>query len=449
MNRDAQASLGTIDQFLEKVGEEEKAALGSDGSKATTEPGSQGGETEHPVKNVDDRTTQPADTGDRFAENSSDAKSDDTGQGAPAVDNTSEAKAKVGSAKQAGNDEGTAADDQLQIGTNVQATGDDPSNETSSTKSTKEDDGYEGASSHPARTDNDEIDGHKYAELSLEKLAELMQDAGNDLCATLAVSAPQVKQAEGNCPGCKCPKSECDCGMYGKSKEGGGSKCAADNAALAQQAGWDLAGILTGDMDKEAADRMVHETVVSIIKQASEDADNVIEYLTHYTRTKRAMEDDAMAGQAEAGGEAPPEAGGEMGGDPGAVPGAGAGGGAEDMAAALGGGAPPPEGEPDPEAVLALLAQLGLPPEEVLAAMQQEGAGGLEGGMGGMADAGGPPPPGAEGPPPGMDVAASDQGGQPTFQQKNAAIRGYLTELLTRSRAKEAQAQAAQAQTQA
>jgi hypothetical protein len=464
MDKTAQASLGTINEFLEKVGEEEKAALGSDGPTATSEPGSQGGETEHPVKNVDDRLEQPADTGDRFAENSSDAKSDDTGQGAPSVDNTSEAKAKVAGAKQAGNDEGAAADDQLQIGTNVQATGDDPSNETSSTKNTKEDDGYEGSSSHPARTDNDEIDGHKYARdlsgMSLEKLAGLMQDAGNDLCATIAVGADgQQKQAmktveseQGSthkvCPGCG--GAPCRCG----------DKEAAARAELAQQAGWDLAGLLTGDMDKQAADRMVHETISGIIKQASDDADNVIEYLTHYAQTKRAMEDDAMAGAAEA-----EEESGPMGGE-GPPPEAGGEGGEDAMAAALGGGAPPPDaggapGGEDPEALLQLLAQLGIPPEQLIQLLQQEGGaeggmaggmppgmggeGGMPPGMGGPEGAGGMPPgmggpEGAGGMPPGMEVAAGDNASQ---HQKNAAMRDYLIELLTRSRQKEAQAQAA------
>ena len=172
MATSAQRSINTIESFLQQIGGQIKSA------EAHTEPGSIGGETEHPVKDVDDKT-EVAQTGDRASENESDVKED---QGEAGVDSTPEAKAAAhvarllkGAATSGGQQAltpgnqtgkkmlrkkaeggaaatpGSAADDQLQIGTNKQPTGDDPANETGSAKGGKEDPGTD----HPARTDND------------------------------------------------------------------------------------------------------------------------------------------------------------------------------------------------------------------------------------------------------------------------------------------------------
>jgi hypothetical protein len=169
MATSAQSTLGTIEQFIGTVGARQKQA------EANTEPGSIGGATSHPVKNVDDRT-EPAKEGARSKENTTDVKED---QGKLSVESAPEATAKSAAALLAGfakkaegggavSTPGSAADDHLQIGTNVQPTGDDKSNETSSAKAGKEDPG----STHPARTDNTALDGHKYAgDDGLKKIA--------------------------------------------------------------------------------------------------------------------------------------------------------------------------------------------------------------------------------------------------------------------------------------
>ncbi len=133
MSTSARQSLGTIDAFLNHVG----ATMSKTASAPLSEAGSIGGETSHPVKSVDDRL-QKAKEGERSAENSKDVKDD---QGPPSVENAGENKSAAERslnllnrlAKTAGesaNPPGTAADDQLQIGTNKQPTGEDPANET-------------------------------------------------------------------------------------------------------------------------------------------------------------------------------------------------------------------------------------------------------------------------------------------------------------------------------
>jgi hypothetical protein len=440
----AQKGLATIDEFLSMVGGTEKAA-----ASPLSEPGSQGGETKHPVKNVDDRL-EVAKEGERSSENSSDVKED---QGAPSVDSTPEAKAATdsllsranrfaaGSQKRAEggavSNPGSAADDQLQIGTNKQPTGEDPKNETSSAKAGKEDPG----SKHPARTDNDALDGHKYANASLDELAQITKQAGDTLLATLAAMGQNTTPSRQTAHQPQQPAAK-QASHHDAEKE----------AWIAAQAGWEMASLVTGrGFDKKASDSLVHSTILSIVKQASDDAGRYI---------------NCHAGIKQAEGEEGPPAG--EGGPP---PGEGGGGEEDAMLAALGGGAdaggmpgggmggPPPgpggpggEGGGDDVAQLAqLLAQLGITPEELQAAMADEtgGEGGMPGGgpggpppgaggpppgmggppPGGMGGGGGPPPggPPGGGMPPGMEVAASDE-------MLKKATRDYIYELLKRSR---------------
>jgi hypothetical protein len=468
MNKSAQDSYDTIGEFLEEVPSVKSA-------EANTEAGGHEGGTSHPVKDVDDRT-EPADEGERSAENTSDVKSDDTGQGGASVDATPEASAKVGA------DEGTAAEDHQEATTNVQATGDDPANETNSAKPGKDDGGYEEGSSHPARTDNDELDGHKYARdlegMSLEKLGEAMQDLGNDICATIATSmndqtAGQTrKSAAEKCPGCDMPKSLCNCG----SKEGAAAP--APNAQLAQQFGYEMAGLITGNLDKEAGEKLVDDTLVDIIKEASASADRTADWLDH--QNKLAMEGDesdlenagnddgegdgpptANEGEEEAGDELAAMLGGEAGGAPGEEMGAGMGAG---MGAEMGGlppelaaaGGAPGAGGGDEEMLATVMEELGVTPQEFIAAMEAEAAGGLPGAGGAP---GGPPIPG--GAPGGMEVAASDRNASMRTHchsimkksasaplkgsdvQKAAAYSSYISEVVGRSRAKAAANRAA------
>lgn len=429
--------LATIDDFLAKVdGQSEKAA------EAYTEPGSQGGATEHPVKNVDDRT-EVAQEGSRSSENSSDVKED---QGEPAVDNTPEAK--PGSDQQDGV--------QVNIGTEQAATGEQPSVETSSTEAGKEDPG----SSHPARTDNDSLDGHKYSsDMSLEDIAVHLKKLGEDICSEWAAEAvgqePQPKQAENEK---QKPAQEPE-KAAGKQSQNSqeitetdklgwqiATKYAEFNGVdpeSAAAAGWELAGLLTGNFDKRAADSMVQHAVEETIFQAHEDAEKVAKYLEGFF--KGAEEGEEGGESPEEGGEtssAPPESEGRE------VPaGPPAEGGEGDLLAALGGGgapeAPPEMGgemggeEGDLEALAALLQELNLNPEELIALLGEEGGGepeapaappmGPEGDMGGGGPEGGMVPPEAMGAP--MEVSASDK-----KSEKKAQMMQMLRELAGRSR---------------
>ena len=429
MTNSAVASMGSIDRFLQEVGTTEKRA-----AEANTEPGSVGGATEHPVKDVDD-LTEDAKEGFRSAENESDVKAD---QGEASVENTPEnvaaKKAMDGKSEDASvNPPGTASEDQLQIGTKKEPTGQDPSVETSSVKGEKEDpasagDGSVGHSAHPARTNNSELDGFKYAEMKTNDLAKVASDMGNSLLAQLA----QADQAPAP------------------------AKVAGDTADVAGQAGWELAGLLSGDFDKQAADALVQSSLEEIIQTASDDAEKVAEFLHNYAAEKQAMgEMPAGVDPAMLGGEGEdPMMGGEpggdpmMGGDPGEDPMMG-GDPAADPAAMMGGEEMGGGEEGGLEQLAAVLESLGISPEELEAAMAaQGGMGGEE--MGGMPPEEGGMPPGAEGgmPPeaapddtagevPGMEVEAADKLRKQAAAKKGSAVkatRDYIQEVLERSR---------------
>ena len=139
-----------------------RSAAAEKRAEAHTEPGSVGGGTTHPVKDVDD-DTETATEGFRSQENSADVKAD---EGPASVDSTPEGvankkanarrKLAVDGKSESGdiNPPGTAASDQLQIGTKKEPTGEDPAVETSSAKAEKEDasGGRLGNTTHPART---------------------------------------------------------------------------------------------------------------------------------------------------------------------------------------------------------------------------------------------------------------------------------------------------------
>ncbi len=418
----AKKPFDTIETFLNQVGY--KAA------EANTEAGSIGGATTHPVKNVDDNT-EDAKEGARSSENTSDVKDD---QGKPSVDSTPEKKA----------DGETNPPANYGIGTKVAPTGEDPANETGKAKAKKDDPG----SSHPARTDNDELDGFKYASVnpetdSLEKVAEAVAALGNRICASIAAgdektaneAAPRGRQA---------------------APAAGSKQAAAVNSvdpAIAEQYGWGVAAMLSGSLDKQAADTLVVETLSGILKEGEDDAVRVISYLQN--RAKQAEEgmppggggggqmDPAMMAAMGGGGD-PAAAGGmppgaEGGGDPAA--------GGGDPAAGGGEG-----GKPDLQQVL---QALGISEEELIQAIQAEqaqgGGGGDPAAAGGDPAAGGMPPgaggmpPGGGAPggaPPGMEVAAGDKGGRRTTVPSKEAVANYVLETVGRSRAKKAAAAA-------
>jgi hypothetical protein len=438
MSNSAVQSMRSIDRFLQEVAATEKRA-----AEANSEPGSIGGATTHPVKDVDDRT-EDAQEGSRSAENTADVKAD---EGPASVDNTPENVAdKKAAAKRAYarkqavdgksedgaiNPPGTAEDDQLQIGTRKSTTGQDPAVETSSAKAEKEDStgGRLGNTTHPARTNNGELDGYKYAEMPLDQLAKVASDMGNNLLAQLANLQSKTAELVGG-------QKKLDMNSNGKldgsdfaamrnEEEDDEEKEAAD---LAGQAGWELAGLLSGNFDKKAADSLVHSTLEEIIKTASDDADKVAAFLASY--------EDELAKKAE--GEMPagvdPSAMGMGGAGPDVMPGSDPAAMGGDPAAA-GGGA----GGDEISQIVALLEQLGISPEELEAAMAAEGGQGEAGGAPAGGEPMGEPAPDKANEAPGMEVEASAKRhvAKQATAKKGAAnnlVRDYIQEILERSR---------------
>ena len=395
--------IDSIDRFLRAVGYSEKNA-----AEANTEPGSIGGATAHPVKDVDDYT-EDAVEGARSAENTKDVKDD---QGPASVENAKKAAARkrASARKWAAHDpNGSASDDQLQIGTKKQPTGEDPSVETSSVKAEKED----SETSHPASTDNSELDGNKYASMSTAVLYKLSNDLGTRVLISLTKKAEDEDEDE--------DEDEED-----EDEE-------KDGVDIAGQAGWELAGLLSGQFDKRAADALVYSTLTEIVKTANNDADKAAVYLYSYQNElrKQAEEDSnsqidpaalaAMSASTEGGG----------GGDDAALAQAlGGGGGDGDDAAlaqALGGGeAPEGEGGDDVEQLAEVLDQLGISPEELEAAMAAKDSEGAA-----------PPIPASAfaGDEPNMEVEAAYA--KQAAAKKGAAnknVRDYIQEVLERSR---------------
>lgn len=174
--------IDSIDRFLKAVGYSEKNA------EANTEAGSIGGDTTHPIKDVDD-STEDATEGFRSTENTADVKAD---QGPASVENAKKAAARKRASVRKRADEhdptGSASDDQMQIGTNKKPTGEDPSVETSSVKAEKEDTD----TTHPASTDNSELDGNKYASMSTAQLYKISNDLGNRVLVALTKFADKA-----------------------------------------------------------------------------------------------------------------------------------------------------------------------------------------------------------------------------------------------------------------
>jgi hypothetical protein len=416
MSTSLQNSINTIEQFLATVGGSVKRA------EANTEAGGYQSGTSHPVKDVDDRT-EVAQEGARSAENDKDVKED---QGAVGVNSAATAKSardilsglsryaamptyNVKRSESAVSTPGSAADDQLQIGTNKQPTGEDPANETNSAKAGKKD----SDSAHPARTDNESLDGHKFSYdnyTSLEKLASYMNDIGNELVAQIAHVAWTAKKAEDESThGYAHEKKET------KKQERLEHKEAVD-AELAQLVGRDLAGVIS---DKQATDAMVHSVLSDIVKAASLKADLLSEYhLAHSAELRKQAEADMLQeAVAQGGGGAPPGGMGGAGGAPG--------GNEAEMLASLGGMGAEGQGGGEggdemakAEQLIEALKQMGIPEEEIMALLQ----GGHGGDEGAEAGAGLPPAP-------------SEKMSSARTQRALAKMaESYLTEVFSRSK---------------
>ena len=162
--------VGTIESLLQAV-ETEKAA-------SHTEAGGYEGESSHPSTSVDD-SAQSASEGSRSSENSEDAKDANPEL---SVDAASD-----------GPTDGGQDSVTVDVGMKAKATGEDPSNETSGAGAGKDDPG----SDHPARTDNDSLDGEKYSNAmnELAFLAKQAEEIGSDICSMIATTTghPQAK----------------------------------------------------------------------------------------------------------------------------------------------------------------------------------------------------------------------------------------------------------------
>ena len=426
----AKESMNTIDKFIREVGAAEKSA-----AEAHSEPGSVGGATEHPVKDVDDYT-EVAEEGARSQENDEDVKKD---EGPASVDSqpiaspekSAEGKSEGGAMGDPVQSPGSAADDQVQVGTVKEPTGDDPPVETAGVKAEKED----VQSQHPARTDNSELDGLKYAEeqlqaMPLEELAKVASDLSNQILAELAVHDFRDDKEAGVYEGAE----DVDDDSSPEDSDDSDDKEASDQAAAA---GAELAGLLTGDLDKSAVDGMVQDTLEDVIKVAADDADRVAVFLANYSdelQKQAAAQEEALSKKAE--GELPvaPEAEAvaeeeiPAGGEEALV---------EDM---LGGAAEAPveapmEGAGELEELAAILDELGIAPEELEAAMAAEGGApampGIEEVASEVAEAGPAP---VEEEAAGLEVEASDKEAAAKKGNAMAGVRDYIQELIKRSK---------------
>jgi hypothetical protein len=292
------------------------------------------------------------------------------------------------------------------------ATGEDPSAETDSAKGGKDDPG----SSHPARTDNDSLDGHKYAS-NLEALNALCKKAealGEQICAYIATNANPTKRAEGSAAG----STNCQAGGIGvkdgpvttegkvEAKRDGAPTVTGNCGDKAAQAGYDLAGIFANldvaTQDKQAADRMVVDGLQQVIATAIRRAEKCAEfYAAHFDPRNQKLAEGEDSGKSDESERAKSDES-DSGGSSGAAP------------DASGGGAGP---TPEEEALLMKLLSggQGMGGDDALAGMAGgDGDADDLGGMGGDPSGGGMPPGGdpmGGGMPPGGDPSMG--GGMP------------------------------------
>lgn len=243
-----QASLvGTIDSLLETMG----AIPSTKSAEAYSEPGSQGGATTHPTKDVDD-SLQKATEGSQSATNEADVKKDQP----LGVD-----KAEAGAG-------GSQDDKQMNIGITSKPTGEDSAAETSSAKAGKDDPG----STHPARTDNDSLDGMKYASpvQRFRAFAKQAETKGNALVAAVAAASDNAVKAA-NKPAAKSAAAS--------TKAAPAAKAAEAKPAEAAQAGAALADDVTSDMDKQAAEAILIDAVAETVAVGEDAAMRYIDYM--------------------------------------------------------------------------------------------------------------------------------------------------------------------------
>ena len=339
-----------------------------------SDPGGYQGASTHPSTSVDN-DVQTAATGARASEYEADVKKQ---QGALAVDNTPEMS-----------QEGRQDDVQLNINTNVAATGEDPSAERDY-KGTKDDPG----TTHPAKTN----DGEKYSAVNFKEARAHCSNLGNDILANLINFGASNLGKQAEMPAflkekIEGKKEEAGKGSAGELK-GGQKKLDVDNDGkiegsdlkslragkeAAFSAGYELAATL--GLDKAAAEASVREVCANTIREADEMADLFIGFVSSKAAsadpTEEAAEGEdhsAPADDESGASDAPPvdaamggapEMGGDMGGEMGG-----------DM-----GGAPSEDGAVQELAMA--LQELGIPPEALIQALSEGGGGGDPAAMGG------------------------------------------------------------------
>lgn len=324
-------------EFLSEV-ENEKQASVKKRAAANTEPGSQGGDTSHPSKDVDDNT-QPATEGKRSQENTSDVKNTIFNGGVDA----------------AGDSSPSQEDQQFDVGITSASTGEDPASEDDY-KSDKEDPG----TSHPAKTN----DGEKYGSMSFGKLRKLASSKANDILSDITVN---MKEAAGSKPMPAFIQKKID---EKKGKKAPAADC--DKMAAAGTAAASLTTEQQDDFSKQARE-VVASSIEQTIADGLEKAAMVGSYLQAFYK---AAEGEAAAPEEESSessmeesaehGEGGSESGMEV--DPGIM--------AQMAGEDTGGGASPDDAAQE---LLMALQEQGIDPAELLAMIQQGGAGGAGG----------------------------------------------------------------------
>ena len=428
--------FSALHALTEEIATEKTAAVRTKkaDNPVPSDPGGYAGASTHPTAHVDNRG-QTASEGSRSSENESDVNED---QGATGVNKAPDARP------------GQQDDVQLNIGTQQSATGEDASVEDDY-KAGKDDPG----SSHPARTDNNALDGHKYAHATLSQCVDLSTTLANDILAGLAMGhgSKLTKQALAEAGGLQAapagvnPPAKPKTQMAGQPPQGqptmGQQKVASsplsemiEKAANAVRtgntpanspaamnpdlaAGYELATYL--GIEKKAAQEVVAELIESAINDANHDADLFGAFYSTYMQ-KRASEgasptdgeEHSSKGDDSSGANGAEGAGGETSGEVGGSH-SGGGGGGESLGDKLGGGSDPggilgaapgggapgggaPGGDPmggasEQDALMQLAAALDELgiPIEALAQAGGGAPGGAGGGMGGGMGDGMPP----------------------------------------------------------
>jgi hypothetical protein len=433
------------------------------------DPGGYQGASTHPSADADNHG-HALQTGSRASENETDVKAD---QGPPGVDSTPEGVVKDQDGQQ------------LNIGTEQSATGEDPSVEDDY-KGDKDDPG----TSHPAKaTIGEKYGSLKFADakakagtLAQEILADLAAGFGKELVAGVKVAGRKPAAAPAPAKPAVAPKTASDktcaapaAGATPTSQllqKAANAVSGNGQSTAALRAGYELATAL--GIDKQAAEQTVQTCLVETLRDADLDATLVGEYVARHKQsqvkpsqgTKRgadrsdaaAGEDHNKPGDGKSGtGEANPSGGDEGGGGEGGGAGGESGGGSlgdvlgggSDPGQMLGGagggggGAPPP-GDPmaggggapggggagggmDEQAALqelvSALIELGIPPEQLAQLAGSAGAGGgaAGGGMGGGMGGGAPPMGGGAPPMGGPPMGGPAPGGAPPMPAPGGA----------------------------